>query len=175
MGGLRASRGGRDRPDVSTIPAFRRHVGSRCRCRRHQLTRPQVDELLELRVLENHPRDGRRSSPIRSSCGSSRRRPPRSGRTVEAPGGASTAVDPPGPPRVHSPSGGHGSLAQLAEQLTLNQRVVGSSPTRPTIRNSALENETPLPDLVRQGTRSIMSAAPQLPASAQVDSLPSRA
>jgi hypothetical protein len=27
-----------------------------------------------------------------------------------------------------------GLLAQLAEQLTLNQRVVGSSPTRPTMR-----------------------------------------
>jgi hypothetical protein len=27
-----------------------------------------------------------------------------------------------------------GPLAQLAEQLTLNQRVVGSNPTRPTIR-----------------------------------------
>ena len=26
-----------------------------------------------------------------------------------------------------------GPLAQLAEQLTLNQRVVGSNPTRPTI------------------------------------------
>jgi hypothetical protein len=28
-----------------------------------------------------------------------------------------------------------GLLAQLAEQLTLNQRVVGSSPTRPTKKN----------------------------------------
>ena len=45
------------------------------------------------------------------------------------------SVDRPGLRRVHSLSGEHGSLAQLAEQLTLNQRVVGSSPTRPTIRN----------------------------------------
>jgi hypothetical protein len=28
-----------------------------------------------------------------------------------------------------------GPLAQLVEQLTLNQRVVGSNPTRPTIAN----------------------------------------
>ena len=28
-----------------------------------------------------------------------------------------------------------GRLAQLVEQLTLNQRVVGSSPTAPTIEN----------------------------------------
>ena len=30
----------------------------------------------------------------------------------------------------------HGPLAQLAEQLTLNQRVAGSSPARPTITYS---------------------------------------
>ncbi len=35
-------------------------------------------------------------------------------------------------------SGVLGLLAQLAEQLTLNQRVVGSSPTRPTRMNPAL-------------------------------------
>ncbi len=29
-----------------------------------------------------------------------------------------------------------GPLAQLVEQLTLNQRVVGSIPTRPTINNT---------------------------------------
>ena len=34
-------------------------------------------------------------------------------------------------------SSGNGLLAQLAEQLTLNQRVVGSSPTRPTKTNSS--------------------------------------
>ena len=35
-------------------------------------------------------------------------------------------------PVVH-PTHFHGPLAQLVEQLTLNQLVVGSNPTRPTI------------------------------------------
>ncbi len=30
-----------------------------------------------------------------------------------------------------------GPLAQLVEQLTLNQRVVGSKPTRPTMKGNA--------------------------------------
>jgi hypothetical protein len=33
----------------------------------------------------------------------------------------------------------YGPLAQLVEQLTLNQRVVGSNPTRPTIFNKGLQ------------------------------------
>ena len=35
-------------------------------------------------------------------------------------------------PIAHPIFSGFGLLAQLAEQLTLNQRVVGSSPTQPT-------------------------------------------
>ncbi len=34
-----------------------------------------------------------------------------------------------------------GPLAQMVEQLTLNQRVVGSSPTRPTIRLLILQGQ----------------------------------
>jgi hypothetical protein len=34
----------------------------------------------------------------------------------------------------------YGPLAQLVEQLTLNQLVVGSIPTRPTIYASAVKN-----------------------------------
>jgi hypothetical protein len=34
-----------------------------------------------------------------------------------------------------------GPLAQLVEQLTLNQLVVGSIPTRPTIQNNSLINQ----------------------------------
>ncbi len=33
-----------------------------------------------------------------------------------------------------------GPLAQLVEQLTLNQRVAGSSPARPTILTRAMKN-----------------------------------
>src|SRR5690606_15583387 len=33
----------------------------------------------------------------------------------------------------------YGSLAQSVEQLTLNQRVIGSSPIRPTMRNPVLD------------------------------------
>ena len=36
-------------------------------------------------------------------------------------------------PIVHPSFHHNGPLAQLVEQLTLNQRVVGSKPTRPTI------------------------------------------
>ncbi len=37
----------------------------------------------------------------------------------------------------------YGPLAQLVEQLTLNQRVVGSNPTRPTILTSGGGCESP--------------------------------
>ena len=36
-----------------------------------------------------------------------------------------------------------GRLAQLVEQLTLNQRVVGSRPTAPTIENKDLDEKSP--------------------------------
>ena len=40
----------------------------------------------------------------------------------------------------------YGSLAQLVEQLTLNQRVVGSIPTRPTIPEDLLAEVAKLVD-----------------------------
>src|SRR5690606_34533810 len=58
-----------------------------------------------------------------------------------------------------------GSLAQSVEQLTLNQRVIGSSPIRPTIRNPVLDgvllscHALGVPDV--HGRR---SAVPKVPA-----------
>src|SRR3954453_12046323 len=44
-------------------------------------------------------------------------------------------------------------LAQLAEQLTLNQRVVGSSPTWRTTRPPGVSLDTPAPDTLRDTSR----------------------
>ena len=40
--------------------------------------------------------------------------------------------------KIESPGG---PLAQLVEQLTLNQRAVGSTPTRPTKQTSHLDSD----------------------------------
>ena len=44
--------------------------------------------------------------------------------------------------RIPSLTPRNGPLAQLAEQLTLNQRVLGSNPRRPTSKNSKLDENS---------------------------------
>ena len=54
----------------------------------------------------------------------------------------------------------NGPLAQLAEQLTLNQRVVGSNPTRPT---SHLARVAELVDALVLGTSGVTRGSSSLP------------
>jgi hypothetical protein len=57
--------------------------------------------------------------------------------------------------------GFNGLLAQLAEQLTLNQRVVGSSPTRPT-RKKSISINNGLCCLIGVGFSFILNLSPIL-------------
>src|SRR2546422_7672587 len=66
-------------------------------------------------------------------------------------------------------AGARGPLAQLVEQLTLNQRVGGSSPPRPTIHIEWLAGERGAPGQKREkdpapvASRRLRSASPANP------------